>query len=246
MMNLNLLDITIIVILAFYLISGMYRGFITSLLTTAGFVGAWFGAQQLYPKVAQLALSNQTLMAVLNQYLEPETFFETHTQAVSTVSEVIAGGESAIQSAIASVSNKLSVISKAFEANVRAQMFQRLGINTLADYLDQTIWQAVFNVVAFLLCFIALYALVCLVVNLLDRVISFPLVRGFDWLLGGIFGLARGLVVVVLVMCLVPAIVQIVSPEFADSLRNGSALYSYVMQMDFLNVQKFVTSLVGG
>jgi len=246
MMNLNLLDITIIVILAFYLISGMYRGFITSLLTTAGFVGAWFGAQQLYPKVAQLALSNQTLMAVLNQYLEPETFFETHTQAVSTVSEVIAGGESAIQSAIASVSNKLSVISKAFEANVRAQMFQRLGINTLADYLDQTIWQAVFNVVAFLLCFIALYALVCLVVNLLDRVISFPLVRGFDWLLGGIFGLARGLVVVVLVMCLVPAIVQIVSPEFADNLRTGSALYSYVMQMDFLNVQKFVTSLVGG
>ena len=76
--------------------------------------------------------------------------------------------------------------------------------------------------------------------------ISFPLVRGFDWLLGGIFGVARGLVIVVLVMCLVPAIVQIVSPEFADSLRNGSALYSYVMQMDFLNVKTLVTSLVGG
>jgi len=245
-MNLNLLDITIIVILAFYLISGMYRGFITSLLTTVGFVGAWFGAQHFYPRVAQLALSNQTLMAVLNQYLEPETFFESHTQAVSTVSEVIAGGESAIQSAVASVSNKLAVISKAFEANIRAQMFQRLGINTLADYLDQTIWQAVFNVLAFLLCFIALYVLVCLVVNLLDHVISFPMVRGFDWLLGGLFGLARGLVVVVLILCLVPAIVQIVSPEFADSLRTGSALYSYVMQMDFLNVNKLVTSLVGG
>ena len=91
-MNLNLLDITIIVILAFYLISGMYRGFITSLLGTVGFVGAWFGTQQLYPRVAKLALSNQTLMAVLNQYLEPESFFESHTQAVSTVSEVIAGG----------------------------------------------------------------------------------------------------------------------------------------------------------
>lgn len=245
-MNLNLLDITIIVILAFYLISGMYRGFIVSLLGTVGFVGAWFGAQQLYPKVAQLALSNQTLMAVLNQYLEPENFFETHTQAVSTVSEVIAGGESAIQGAISSVSSKLGVISKAFEANVRAQMFQRLGINTLADYLDQTIWQAVFNVVAFLICFIALYALVCLVVNLLDHVISFPVVRGFDWLLGGIFGVARGLVIVVLVMSLVPMIIQVVSPELADSLRTGSVLYSYVMQMDFLNVNNFVKSLVGG
>ena len=245
-MNLNLLDITIIVILAFYLISGMYRGFITSLLGTFGFVGAWFGAQQLYPRVAQLALSNQTLMAVLNQYLEPESFFESHSQAVSTVSEVIAGGESSIQAAVASVSSKLSIISKAFEANVRAQMFQRLGINTLADYLDQTIWQAVFNVLAFLLCFIALYVLACLIVNLLDHVISFPLVRGFDWLLGGLFGIARGLVVVVLVLSIVPAIIQVVSPEFADNLRTGSVLYSYVMQMDFLNVNKLVTSLIGG
>ena len=245
-MNLNLMDITIIVILAFYLISGMYRGFITSLLGTFGFVGAWFGAQQMYPRVAQLALSNQTLMAVLNQYLEPESFFSSHAQAVTTVSEVVAGGESAIQSAVASVSDKLTVISKAFEANVRAQMFQPLGINTLADYLDQTIWQAIFNVVAFLVCFIALYVVACLVVNLLDHVISFPLVRGFDWLLGGIFGLARGLVMVVLVLCLLPAIVQIVSPEFADSLRTGSALYSYVMQMDFLHVGTLVTSLIGG
>ena len=185
-------------------------------------------------------------MAVLNQYLEPEGFFTSHTQAVSTVSEVIAGGEAAIQNAVAPVTAKLSVISKAFEANLRAQMFQRLGINTLADYLDQTIWQAVFNVGAFILCFIALYVLACLVVNLLDHVISFPLVRGFDWLLGGIFGLARGLVVVVLVLWLLPSLVQIVSPQFAESLKTGSALYSYVTQMDFLNVGTLVTGLIGG
>ena len=245
-MNLNLLDITIIVILAFYLISGMYRGFITSLLGTVGFVGAWFGAQQLYPRVANLALSNQTRRAVLNQYLEPESFFSSHTQAIKTVSEVIAGGEAEIQNAVAPVAQKLSVVSKAFEANVRAQMFQRLGISTLADYLDQTIWQAVFNVGAFILCFIALYVLACLVVNLLDHVISFPLVRGFDWLLGGLFGLARGLVMVVLVLCLLPALVEIVSPDFAASLRTGSVLYSYVSQMDFLNVSTLVTGLIGG
>ena len=242
----NLLDIVILAILAFYLISGMYRGSITSFLGTIGFVAAWYGAGRWYPAVANMALSNQTLMAVLNQYLEPESFFATHAQAVTTVAEVISGGETAIQNAIASVSGNLSVISKAFEANVRSQMFQNLGISTLADYLDQTIWQAVFNVGAFILCFIALYVLACLVVNLLDHVISFPLVRGFDWLLGGIFGLARGLVMVVLVLCLLPALVQIVSPEFAESLRTGSALYSYVTQMDFLNVGNLVTSLIGG
>ena len=129
----NLLDIVILAILAFYLISGMYRGSITSFLGTAGFIAAWYGAIQFYPDVARMALSNQTLMAVLNQYLEPESFFASHQQAMTAVSEVIAGGEAAIQSAIASVSSNLSVISKAFEANVRSQMFQNLGITTLAD-----------------------------------------------------------------------------------------------------------------
>ena len=245
-MNLNLLDITIIVLLAFYLISGMYRGFITSLLGTVGFVGAWFGAQQLFPRVANLALSNQTLMAVLNQYLEPEGFFTSHTQAVSTVSEVIAGGEAAIQNAVAPVTAKLSVISKAFEANLRAQMFQRLGINTLADYLDQTIWQAVFNVGAFILCFIALYVVAMLVVNLLDHVISFPLVRGFDWLLGGALGLVRGLVICVLVLNVVPAIAQIIAPEFAQNLISGSVLMNFVNNLDILNVGTMMKTLIGG
>ena len=244
-MNLNLLDITIIVILAFYLISGMYRGFITSLLGTIGFVGAWFGAQQLYPRVAQMALSNQSLMAVLNQYLEPENFFSSHTQAVSTVSEVIAGGESAIQNAIASVSDKLNVISKAFEANVRAQMFQRLGINTLADYLDQTIWQAVFNVAAFLLCFIALYVVACLVVNLLDHVISFPLIRGVDWLIGGLLGLVRGLVICGLVLYLLPSVAQVVSPDFAADMVKNSTLVNMVSRIDIMNVGEMMRSLVG-
>ena len=242
----NLLDIVIIAILAFYLISGMYRGSITSFLGTIGFVGAWYGAKEFYPTVANMALSNRTLMAVLNQYLEPDSFFATHQQAMMTVSEVIRGGESAIQNAVGSISGNLSVISKAFEANIRSQVFQSLGIETLADYLDQTIWQAVFNVTAFVLCFIALYVLACLVVNLLDHVISFPLVRGFDWLLGGILGLVRGFVICVLVLNLVPAITTVVAPEFAQSLIGESVLMNFITQVDMLNVNTMMRVLIGG
>ena len=242
----NLLDVVILAVLAFYLISGMYRGSITSFLGTAGFVAAWFGAKHFYPMVAQLALSNQTLMAVLNQYLEPESFFSSHTQAMTTVAEVISGGETAIQNAMASLSGNLSVIAKAFESNVRSQAFQNLGISTLSDYLDQTIWQAVFNVGAFILCFIALYVVAMLVVNLLDHVISFPLVRGFDWLLGGALGLVRGLVICVLVLNVVPAIAQIIAPEFAQNLISGSVLMNFVNNLDILNVGTMMKTLIGG
>lgn len=242
----NLLDIVILAILAFYLISGMYRGSITSFLGTAGFIAAWFGAIKFYPQVAHMALSNQTLMAVLNQYLEPESFFTSHQIATTSVAEVISGGETAIQSAIAAVSKQLSVISRAFEANVRSQVFQNLGITTLADYLDQTIWQAIFNVAAFLLCFIALYVLTMLIVNLLDHVISFPLIRGFDWLVGGLLGLVRGVVVCILVLYLLPAVAQIVSPEFAQNITSTSVLMNFVKSFDFVNVGQTITRLIGG
>ena len=242
----NLLDIVIVVILALYMISGMYRGFITSFLSTMGFVAAWFGARRFYERVANMALSNQTLMAVLNQYLEPETFFRNHAQAASTVSEVISGGETAIQAAVAPVTEKLSVISKAFEANVRGQMFRNLGINTLSDYLDQTIWQTIFNVGAFILCFIALYILASLIVNLLDHVIAFPLLRGVDWLFGGVLGLVRGVVVVLLVLALAPTLLQVVQPQFAESLISGSMLYSFVTQLDYLHVGNMIRGLIGG
>ena len=242
----NLLDIVILAILAFYLISGMYRGSITSFLGTAGFIAAWFGAIRFYPQVAHMALSNQTLMAVLNQYLEPESFFTSHQVAMTSVAEVISGGETAIQSAIGAVSKQLSVISRAFEANVRSQVFQNLGITTLADYLDQTIWQAIFNVAAFLLCFIALYVLAMLIVNLLDHVISFPLIRGFDWLVGGLLGLVRGVVICILVLYLLPAVAQIVSPEFAKNITETSVLMNFVKSFDFVNVGQTITRLIGG
>lgn len=245
----NLLDIIIIAVLAFYMISGMYRGLITSGLSMFGFFGAWIGAERFYTRVSEMALSNKTLMAVLTQYLEPESFFKTHSQAITAVSDVVAGGEAAIQNAVSSISGNLSIIADAFEFNVRSQMFQNLGITTLADYLDQTIWMAVFNVAAFVLCFVALYVLITLVVNLLDHVICWPifLSGAIDSIFGGIFGLARGLCVTLVIILLVPSLVSVISPEFSQALVSGSALYSTVVQLDFgSKVSSLLRLLIGG
>lgn len=241
----NIVDILILAVLAFGLLAGMHKGFVASVLSTFGFVGSWFGARVAYERIANLALSNTSLMAMLNQYLEPETFFESVTQAGTTVSEVVSGGEAAIQSAVASVSSKIPVISRAFEANIRNQAFAKLNITTLADYLDQTIWQAVFNVLAFLLAFIVIYAVVSLIVNLLDHVFRFPVLRMFDWLLGGVCGLVKGLVVAVLLLCIVPSVASLIAPELTQTLIAESTLYSFVSQLDFLNVSSMITQLIG-
>lgn len=241
----NILDILVLAVLVFSMFAGMYKGFVVSGLATAGFVGSWFGARMLYERIANLALSNTTLMAVLNQYLEPESFFSGSAQASMTVAEVVSGGEAAIQAAVSTVSSKISVIASAFEANIRNQAFAKLNISTLADYLDQTIWQSVFNVLAFVLAFVLIYAVVMLVVNLLDRVVRFPVLRMFDWLIGGLFGLLRGLVVAVLLLCLIPSIVSVISPELMQNMLADSALYGFITQLDFMNVKGMVAQLIG-
>ena len=241
----NITDILILAVLVFSLLAGMYKGFVASGLSTVGFVGSWFGARAVAGKLANLALSNTTLMAVLHQYLEPESFFASKAQALTNVAEVVSGGESAIQAAVSTVSQKISVIANAFEANIRNQAFARLNISSLADYLDQTIWQSVFNVLGFLLAFIVIYALVMLLVNLLDHVLRFPVLRMFDWLLGGLCGLVRGFVVAVLLLCIVPSVVSLISPDLMDGLLKGSKLFSIVQQFDFLNVAGVVRNLIG-
>jgi len=243
---LNILDYVILAVMAYGLLSGMYKGMITSTLSLFGFAGSWFAAQAVYEKVAHLALSNTTLMAVLNQYLEPETFFENHAQAVMSVQEVVAGSESAIQAAVNAVSSKFSFLADAFNFNVRTQAFAGLGIDTVADYFNQTLWVSVFNVAAFILSFAVIYFVISLLINLLDRVISFPILRGFDWLIGGVLGVLRASVVVVLILCILPSLTSLITPELTQQLTSESTLYSFASQFDLLMVSEWVQQLIAG
>lgn len=242
----NILDFIILAVLAYGLFAGMYKGSITSGISLIGFGGAWFGAQAVYERIARYALSNSTLMAVLNQYLEPDTFFKNHAQATMAVSDVIAGGEAAISSAVDSVTGTFSFIADAFNANIRMQAFQNIGISSLSDYFNQTLWVAVFNVVAFLAAFIVLYIVINLVVNLLDRVISFPVLRGFDWLIGGVFGFLRASVVVVLILSVLPMLTNLIDPALTNELMTGSTLYTFASQFDPLGAADLIKDLIAG
>ena len=242
----NIVDIIILAIFVYFLLAGMYKGTISSGISLFGFAGAWFGAKSVYQSIAHLALSNSTLMAMLNQYLEPETFFTDHSIAVSRIGDVLAGGESSIQAVVNSVGKNFGFIADSLSANIRTQAFANLGITTMADYFNQTLWVAVFNVAAFVLAFIGLYIIISIIVSLLDHVISFPVLRTFDWLVGGIFGLLRATVVVVLVLNILPTLTNIIDPELTSNLLSGSTLYTAASQLDLLGVAGWLKALVLG
>ena len=241
----NIIDIVLLAILLFSLLAGAYKGFIASGLATAGIVGSWFGAQKLYERVANFALSNKSFMAFLSQYLEADSFFSGSAIATQKVTDIVAGGDSAIGTVVNQISDKLSYLADAFENNIRTLAFEKLGISTVAEYLDQTIWESVFHVLAFILTFIILYWVVMLVVNLLDHVFRFGKIKGIDWLLGALFGFARGLIICTLILAVLPMLMETVVPDLAESLQAGSTVWNMISGVDFLNIKGMLTSLIG-
>ena len=145
------------------------------------------------------------------------------------------------------IGGKIPFLRDAFASNLSSEAFSALNIHSIADYFDQTLWQAVFSVLAFVLCFLALYFLATLLVNLFNHVLRFPVLRRIDWLLGGLFGLGRGLVIAALILSVVEPVLISFDVELMNSLKQGSVTYGMLMgqnAMDFLGVRGTINDIV--
>ena len=200
-LSMNIIDIIIIAILAFSLVSGMHKGFITSTLALVGFCGAWIGAYASYGYLVTAIQQNEGLMNFLQGLVSAADLFKTKTLADL---EVAAASAADIDLAVAEIG--IPLISDLFRENVLGQVFANDGLTRMSEYLTQTLLSSVLNIVSFIVMFALIYAAVLLLVNLMNNVFRFPLLKHLDWLLGGVFGLVRGAVIVMLIFSVVPTI----------------------------------------
>ena len=94
--------------------------------------------------------------------------------------------------------------------------------------------------------FLLIYIVISILVNLLDHVINFPVLRGIDWLLGGVLGLLKATVVVALVMAILPTLAESLVPELAQKFISGSKLLNVAQRFDLLNAAGEVRRLMMG
>lgn len=246
----NIIDIIFILVMGYSLLAGMYKGFIASGLSLLGFVAAWFGAYFSYGTLMNVALSNSTIMGFCSNLLEASSFFQG-VDGNKLVSEM--AGSDAFSAIAEYIGEQIPLISDAFAANVNSQAFagQVFGstqLMTLTDYLDQTVWTAVFGVISFIIMFALIYVVVTLFVNLINHVISFPMLRRVDWLVGGVFGLLRGAVVSMLLYVVATYLLTMfVSEDSAIfSMISESSLLNFVDGLSFLNVESLLSKIIGG
>lgn len=240
-MNLNIVDIIIVAVLALSVISGMYKGFLASGLAAVGFVASWFGALNLYPQLASAIMNNTGLMEMLTYYLDVGSMFSPRAIGDTLVSSIVSDATQLKIAGEALQGHLPSAIINAFQSNVTGQIFsthivngQKVEwLNTFTEYLNQTILASAIHVLSFILMFVVTYLIVLLIVNLLNNVFHFPLLKHLDWLPGGLFGLGRGVVIILLILAVVPMALSMLDLQVVNDLIDSSSLVQFFHAENF-------------
>jgi len=231
---LNAIDIIIIAIIGLSTLFGLYRGFIQSVLNLGSGLLSVVGSFWLFPKLSDILSSNTGFTR----------FISTYTDSGSVLGNL---DLSSLAVNALSLQNIQQIVEKAnlpeplgtlLSHNLAQQVFSPLGdlATNVGDYVNQTILSVSINVLCFLLCFAACFIVSAILINLLRAVFRFPVLKHFDWLAGGVFGLLIGVMLCFVVFTLLPLLESVVPlPEFralvdasslAQVFENGNLIIS--------------------
>ncbi len=217
----NIVDYVIIGVVAISVLFGLYRGFIASVLSMGGGLISFLASFALYPKLAALIQNNQELQRTLLHY----------TDASSRIGDLELALTNAVnlgREGIARVLENVQLpapLDSILQVNLENLVYGTSGaVSTVSDYVSQTILQASINIICFLVCFIGLYIVISLGLNLVRAVFRFPVLKQLDGLAGGVFGLLRGVLLCLVVFTLIPLVQTMLPMDFINELLNESSL----------------------
>ena len=213
----NIIDIIILVILGLSLVAGMYKGFLASTVS-----------------------NNVDLMNIFKNLIGAADLFKTPELANLDVVNATAAN---IDQAVNEIG--IPLISDLFRGNVSGQVFANQGLTKMYEYLNQTLLTSILNVLSFIIMFAIIYIAVLLLVNLLNNVFRFPELRHLDWFLGGVFGLVRGAVIVMLIFAVLPALssgLHSMKIDVISDLLAGSTFATILQDNNF--VSGLITTLL--
>nr|MDD6335211.1 CvpA family protein [bacterium] len=237
----NIIDLVFIGVLALFIIIGAYRGFLRSLLNIAAIVLAVVLALCLRPGVSKFLVEKTGLYEQILYFTEGGQIInntELATRDVATLSEEETDR-------ILTSTGLPSAIVKPLKDNVLKSSFDRLGVSTLAEYINHTLANMVINIIAFLGVFVIASIALALVVGALDQVLKLPVLRHLDGLLGALAGLIVGLLVLMAAYVALPVLQSVLPVEKLATMIAESKSAAILEDINFL-VSGVLKGLVAG
>ncbi len=214
----NTVDIVILIIVGLSVLFGLYRGFVSSVFSTGGSLIAFGGSFFLYPKLAALIQSNPSLQRTLLSYTDAERRLGDLSLGLKKVADLTQGEISQIVER----ANLPSVFGKLLRSNLENEIFT--GIDSVTDYVSETIVSACINILCFIAAFVIIYLALSLLMSLIRAIVKLPVLKQMDAVLGGLFGILRGVLFVYVLFTLVPMVETIVPLDAVTRLMAESHL----------------------
>ena len=227
----NIVDYSVIIIIIISLLFGLYKGFIRSVFALLGLFLAMWAAYSFAPRVVQWISGNATLLDTLMFYSDASLRInDVHT--ANTLVSMLTPNQIVSIVAQAGLPEPFSIL---LESNMINQVYAALPQATVSEYLNQTIISVIIHIVSYVGVFFAAYLAFTILMNLIHYVFRFPALRKFDSLMGGVFGLARGVFLVYIIFALVPIFMTVVPfPQLAQAVEEsqfgGMLINSKVIQ----------------
>ena len=224
----NLFDLIIMAVLALSVVYAIYRGAVQTVLNTGALILAVLLAYPLSVPLSDAVAGNT---AITSQLL-------TYTDALARVGDIELANTPVTGIAPETVEQVIDSVGlpEALTLILRRNMESGARIasaRTVNDYVQSAVLASAIRILSFLLCVFGLYLVLALVISLFNYVFHFPLVRGVDWAVSALFGLARGAMLASLLFLLVPLLQTAIPLDIFRDVLAGSSLAGRFMNPSF-------------
>ena len=212
----NIIDILILVVLGVSVVFGMYRGFISGVLSVAALIGAAMLAFTFSGDLSAWLKGNETLVETLMYYTDAGSRISNLDLSLLSVSQINEGALAQIL--------KSANLPAAFESAFISEIASENSGMTIAQLLSQTIVNVSISIISFLICFFVFFMAATFVIHLVQYVFELPVLRHLDALIGGVFGFVRGVLLLFILFALVPIVLAIAPVPMIEEMIAASRM----------------------
>ena len=212
----NIVDIIIIAVIAVNVLLGMYRGFISGVLSMAALIGSALLAFAMSGTLADFLRGNSALVDTLLYYTDAGSRISDLNLSMLSVSQVS-------QSALAQILQGAN-LPDAFKSVFLMSFETSDGAMTISQLLSQTIVNVTISILSYLICVLICFIVLTFVIHLVSYVFELPVLRHLDSLVGGVFGLMRGVMFVFILFMIVPIVLAIAPVPQIQQMIDQSVL----------------------
>ena len=172
----NLLDIAVLAVLVLFVLHGIYRGFLPTLLSIGAYILAWLVAIVLLPVGSNAIRSNEKLFNTMLYYTEGSEYVGNVELSKTNINEI----STDTLNDVFSNADLPYPVAKNIADNIAKEQFADSGIVTLGDYFNQTIVSLFINILVFLVLFALMRIVLAFIINGIDYAWTLPQLRMAD------------------------------------------------------------------